>query len=130
MKNRWILGTTMGLLMAVPSMGYAMERNGSGAKYTLAIGKAYTPSVWTSEARYIDRVKEKLVFGGKNTLLGWLELYNEPRDAVRANGRFLAGMGHGLKNMLCDTLGGAVHLATFPITAVDVPLPEGGTDLL
>lgn len=33
-------------------------------------------------------------------------------------------------NMLGDTVGGALHLATFPITAFDAPLPEGGTDVL
>jgi hypothetical protein len=120
----------IGLLVAAPVVGFAAEQ-APEAKYTLSLTQDFTPSEWTDETGYVDRAREKLVFGGKNTLLGWMELYNEPRDAVRAeNHSFWRGMGKGLVNMIGDTIGGAAHVATFPITAVDVCLPVGGTDLL
>ena len=128
MKSACRLAVMMGLLVAAPAMSFAMEH--VGAKYTLSMTHDYTPSSWTSEASYMEQSKHKLVFGGKNVLLGWMELYNEPRDAVRDHRGFVKGMGAGLVNMLGDMVGGAAHLITFPITALDVPLPDGGTDVL
>ncbi len=129
MKRNWTLGMLIGLLVACPAALDAAEGH-DGAKVTLSLTKAYTPSPWTAEGTYMDQAKGKLVYGGKNALLGWMELYNEPRDAVQEDSGFLRGMGHGFVNMLGDTVGGAIHLGTFPITALDVPLPEGGTDIL
>lgn len=130
MRRGLICLIVIGTLIAYPVMGYATTNVGPGAKCTLSLTKAYTPSAWTGEARYIDQAKHKLLFGAKNVLLGWMELYNEPRDSVRAEQGFFRGMGRGLVNMLGDTVGGALHVATFPITAFDVPLPEGGTDVI
>lgn len=131
MRGSLKLGCLVALVMACPTMSMAMmEEEQPSVKYTLSATKAYTPSSWTAEDGYLDRAEHKLAFGGKNTLLGWLELYNEPRDAAREDTSVMRGMGRGFVNMLGDTIGGAVHIATFPITAVDVPLPEGGTDLL
>ncbi|MBI3320647.1 MAG: hypothetical protein HYZ91_00060 [Candidatus Omnitrophica bacterium] len=127
--NGWLV-MTVGLLLACPVTAHAAKNVHSGATYTLSFSKAYTPSAWTSETRYINRAKHKLLYGAKNVLLGWMELYNEPHDAVKAKQGFFVGLGHGLVNMLADTVGGALHLATFPITVVDLPLPEGGTDVL
>jgi hypothetical protein len=128
MKGTWMLGLLVGLLVAAPALSYA-EQQDLGAKYTLSLTKDYTPSLWTQEAAYRSKAKEKLVFGGKNTLFGWLELYNEPREAVREDNRsVMHGVRHGLVNMIGDTIGGASQLVTFPITNVDIPLPEGGTD--
>ena len=129
MKRNWMLGMMIGLLMASPAVSYAGQQH-DGAKVTLSLSKHYTPSPWTMQDRYVDQAKEKLIYGGKNVLLGWMELYNEPRDAVREDSGLLRGIGHGLVNMLGDTVGGAIHLGTFPITAFDIPLPEGGTDIL
>ncbi len=125
------LTLVVGLLLASPLAASASEMMGpAGARYTLSFTRNYTPSPWTVEEGYLHRAKDKLAFGGKNTLLGWMELYNEPRDMHRQQGSMLKGFGYGMANMLGDTVGGAVHLLTFPITAVDVPLPEGGTDVL
>ncbi len=128
MRRTWMLGMLVGLLVSAPALGYAMEQ--AGAKYTLSLTKAYTPSEWTAEEGYLAQAGQKFVFGSKNGLLGWLELYNEPREAARQDTGLLRGMGKGLVNMFGDTVGGALHITTFPITMVDVALPEGGTDLL
>ena len=119
----------VGLLAVCPAVGNAMPSE-AGAKYTLSMTKNYTPSEWTQKVEYTDRVGHKLLYGGKNTLFGFMELYNEPRDAMREKSGFLKGLGKGVINMVGDTLGGAIHLITFPITEVDVTLPEGGTDVL
>lgn len=130
MRSTLILSVTMGLLLASPAVGVAAEIGEVGAKYTFSLTQEYTASPWTNEVGYVDRAREKFIFGSKNTLLGWLEMYNEPRDMANQQGNILVGFGHGLKNMVGDTLCGAIQVTTFPITSVDVPLPEGGTDLL
>ena len=128
MGRHWRLGMMLGVLVACPSLSDAKDL-GSGAKCTLSLTKRCIPSAWTAAPGYLAQARQKLVFGGKNVLLGWLELYDETRDAIRHDEGFFRGMGRGLVNMLGDTVGGAVHMATFPITAVDIPLPDGGTDI-
>ena len=129
MKQLLRLALIAAVVVLSPSVSFASMTYG-GAKCTLSLTKAYTPSPWTREFGYVDQVKEKFIFGGKNTLLGWLELYNEPRDAVRTHQNVAQGLGRGLLNTIGDTVGGVLHLATFPITTLDLPLPEGGTDVL
>lgn len=129
MKGMWILSLGLGLVVACPTASMATVTR-PDVKYTVSFTPTYVPSSWTSERGYLPQAAGKLTFGGKNALLGWMELYNEPRDAVRAKQGFLRGMGRGLANMVGDTIGGVVQLATFPITAIDVTLPEGGTDIL
>ena len=129
MRGTWMFALLVGLLVVAPMASYA-DYSRMGAKYTLSLTKDYTPSMWTQEGGYLPKTKHKLLFGGTNILFGWLELYNEPREAVRENRGFFHGVKHGVVNMLGDTVGGAINLVTFPITALDVPLPEGGTDLL
>ena len=114
------------MLLAVPAMGYAAD----GAKYTLSLTQDYTASPWTSETGWSSRAVGKLGFGAKNLLLGWTELFTEPKEALDEGGNFFAGLGHGVVNAVADTVGGAVHVITFPITGVDAPLPEGGVSLL
>lgn len=121
------LGLVVGLLIVAPGLSEASK---SGAKCTLSLTHEYTPSVWTQEMGYAEQMKHKFIFGGKNTLLGWMELYNEPRESIQAKQGFFRGMGRGIVNTLGDTVGGVLHFATFPITALDVPLPEGGTNIL
>ena len=125
MKATW-LSMVLGLVVACPMASFAS----TGAKYTLALKKDYTPSEWTEQVGYMDRAKCKLAFGGKNALLGWTELYREPREAAREDTSVMKGIGRGVVNMLGDTVGGVLHVATFPVTALDVILPEGGTDVL
>lgn len=80
-------------------------------------------SPWRSEATYGDQAKSKLGFGAKNLLLGWTELFTEPVEQKSA-----MGIGQGLGNAVMDTVGGFLHLVTFPLTGVDVPLPENGVN--
>jgi len=126
MSNRIGLLVVVGALMAAPAIGYAEEMGQGGAKYTLSLTKDYTASPWTSEAGYANRAKGKLIFGVKNLLLGWTDLYTETREAMEAGDNAFLGLGVGLKDTIENELGGAVHLVTFPITAIDAPLPEGG----
>ena len=113
---------------ATPGIGEAAQ--GGGAKVTLSLTKDYTPSPWTSETGWSNRAVGKLGFGVKNLLLGWTDLFVEPKEALDAGGNVFVGIGVGVKDAIENTLGGAVHIITFPLTEVDAPLPEGGTQLL
>jgi len=129
--GRWVV---VAVLMAYPMLGYAAEHGGQamggGAKWTLSLTSDYTASPWTSEAGYVNQAKGKLIFGVKNLLLGWADLLTEPKEAIDQGGNFFTGLGSGLKDAVENTLGGAVHTATFLLPQVDAPLPEGGTQLL
>ena len=117
------------VMAALPATGYAAEMAG-GAKYTLSLTKDYTPSPWTSEVGWSNRAIGKLGFGLKNALLGWADLFTEPKEAMDGGQNFFVGLGHGFKDGVENEIGGLVHIVTFPITGVDWPLPEGGTQLL
>lgn len=119
----------MGMLAACPA-SFAADMGAGGAKCTLSLTKDYTASPWTSEMGYTNRAVSKLGFGLKNLLLGWTDLFVEPKEAGESGANVFAGLGVGLKDAIENTLGGAVHIVTFPITAIDAPLPEGGTQLL
>ena len=90
---------------------------------------AFAASPWASEADWASQSKSKFVYGVKNTLLGWTEIFTEPHNAIAAGSNFFTGIAEGLWNGVGQTIGGALHLATFFIPQVDVPLPEGGTQL-
>ena len=139
MSKRTGLWVMIAALVASPALGWAAEHGGKamgksmgseGAKWTLSLTSDYTASPWTSEVGYTTRAVGKLGFGVKNLLLGWVDLFTEPKEAMDSGEGFLKGLGAGLKDAVENTLGGAVHLVTFPITAIDAPLPEGGTQLL
>ena len=87
------------------------------------------PSPWTTKTTYTDKAVGKLEFGFKNIFAGWTEILTEPKEAYDAKTNVFRGVGEGLWNGLADTVGGILHLATFPITQLDVPLPEGGTTI-
>ena len=72
----------------------------------------------------------KLGYGLTNLLLGWTEIFQEPYKAAKSGGNVVKGLGKGLWNAVGDTVGGALHTITFFLPQVDVPLPEGGTDIL
>jgi hypothetical protein len=116
-------------MAAAPAVGEAAEMDG-GKMMTLSLTKDYTASPWTTETGWFNRAVGKLGFGVKNLLLGWTDLFVEPKEAVDGGGNVLAGIGIGLKDAVENTLGGAVHIVTFPVTCLDAPLPEGGTQLL
>ena len=125
-----VLGGLAGALAAYPVVGEAANMGAGGAKYTLSLSKDYTASPWTHEMGWANRAKGKLVFGIKNLLLGWTDLFVEPQEASKSGGNVLKGLGIGLKDAVENELGGAVHILTFPVTGIDAPLPEGGTQLL
>lgn len=87
---------------------------------------AYAQSQWTYGFSYGAQVTGKLLYGLKNTLLGWTELFTEPKQALDYGEGAGAGFARGLGHAVWTTAGGAVHLLTFPITAIDVPLPHDG----
>ena len=119
-----------GALAAFPLVGEAAGMAAGGAKVTLSLTKDPTPSPWTQEVGYRDQALGKLGFGLKNLLLGWTDLFVEPKEASDAGGNILKGIGVGLKDAVENTLGGAVHTVTFFLPQIDAPLPEGGTQLL
>jgi len=83
-------------------------------------------SPWAHERGWANQARGKFVFGLKNTLLGWTELFTEPYEAAKSGRNVAGGVGRGLWNGVMDTAWGAAHLVTFPITQIDLPLPEGG----
>ena len=116
--------------VAFPALGEAAAGAMGGAKVTLSLTKDYTPSPWTKEVGWSSRAVGKLGFGVKNLLLGWTDLFLEPKEASQKGENVLAGIGMGLKHAIENELGGVVHIVTFPLTELDAPLPEGGTQLL
>ncbi len=90
----------------------------------------FAQSDWTGEMGWASQAKGKLCYGLKNVLLGWTELFTEPAEAINEGGNFFLGIGEGVVNAVGQTVGGVLHAVTFPITAIDIPLPEGGTQLL
>mgnify|MGYP001561531833 FL=1 len=93
-----------------------------------ALAQAASP--WAAEQGWGNQAKGKLVYGLKNTLLGWTELFTEPYEAVQNGENFFVGLATGVWNGVGQTVGGVLHLVTFLVPAIDVPLPEGGTALL
>lgn len=90
---------------------------------------AFAASPWTEQTTYADKVKGKLDYGFKNALGGWTEVLTEPYDHCKGDQNILVGIKKGIWNAVADTAGGVLHLATFPLTQVDVPLPDGGVSL-
>ena len=105
---------------------------------TLALGialfaaplAASAASPWADEGTYGTKVGGKLKYGLTNTLLGWTEVFTEPYEASQYGENVFVGIGKGLWNGVLDTVLGAAHAVTFFIPQIDVPLPEGGTDIL
>ena len=123
-----VLGGLLGAVVT-PTIGAAAQGRG-GAKVTLSLTKEYTASPWTQKSGWSNRAVGKLGFGVKNLLLGWTDLFIEPKEAADEGNNLLAGVGIGVKDAVENTLGGAVHILTFLCTEIDAPLPEGGTQLL
>lgn len=116
----------MGVWAAAPAAGEAAESK----IVTLSLTKDYTPSPWTHEMGYSKQAVGKLGFGLKNLLLGWTDLFVKPKEAADAGDSVVKGIGVGVKDAVENTLGGVVHIVTFPLPQIDAPLPGGGTQLL
>ena len=91
---------------------------------------ALAASSWAMEQGWANQAKGKFVYGLKNPLLGWTAIFTEPKEAIDSGSNFFVGVGKGLWDATGQTVGGALHLVTFPITQIDVPLPEGGTKIM
>ena len=115
----------MGTLAAHPAVGEAADM-GNGKMMTLSLTKNSTPSPWTHEVGYSKQAVGKLGFGLKNLLLGWTDLFMEPKEAADKGENVLKGVGIGLKDAVENELGGVVHTVTFFLPQIDAPLPEGG----
>ena len=107
-----------------------------GVVLVLGIGLLAAPllasaaSPWADGATWGEKATGKLKYGLTNTLLGWTSLFREPVEASQAGENVFVGIGRGVWDAVGQTVGGAVHAVTFPIPQIDIPLPEGGTDLL
>ena len=88
----------------------------------------FAASPWTEKTSYGDKAVGKLEFGLKNLLGGWTELITQPK-AHHKGTEIFQSIGKGVWNTLVYTVGGALHVVTFPITNVDVPLPNNGVSL-
>jgi hypothetical protein len=94
-----------------------------------ALGWAASP--WTEKTTYADKVIGKFEFGVKNLLGGWTELVSEPMDHYKEEKtmkHFLMGVKTGICHSVLFSVGGALHLATFPITQIDITVPHNGVD--
>ena len=91
---------------------------------------ASAASPWADEATYGAKAGAKLKYGLTNTFLGWTSLFRTPMQATQAGENVLEGIGRGLWDAVGQTVGGVLHAVTFPLPMIDVPLPEGGTDVL
>ena len=97
---------------------------------TMVPSLSFAASPWTEQEGYANRAGGKFAFGLENTALGWTELFSEPVKSGQHKENVAVGFGRGLWNTIGDTVGGVLHLATFPLTSIDVPLPEDGTQIL
>ena len=80
------------------------------------------PSPWTKDqTSYIETTVGKLGFGTLNTITGWSSIFF---DTYRYDNKF-QGLIKGSWRFITNTVGGALHMATFPFP-FDIPLPDGG----
>jgi hypothetical protein len=81
----------------------------------------FEASDWTKESTYLGKTSQKLGFGFLNISAGWTAFFFEP-----ANGQnFFTGLGKGIGYTVTNTVGGILHVVTFPVP-LDIPLPHGG----
>ena len=91
---------------------------------------ASAASSWADGTTYGEKTMGKLKYGLTNTLLGWTSLFRTPMKASQSGENVCVGIGKGVWNAVGQTVGGVAHAITFPIPQIDIPLPEGGTDIL
>lgn len=84
-------------------------------------------SAWNKpSSSYGQKAAKKLAYGLSNVVFGWSEIFTETYEAAQSGQCPINGFFNGLWNGVADTVGGALHVVTFPLTTVDIPLPEGG----
>ena len=94
--------------------------------FTATSAFAATPSPWTTQTTYQDKVLHKLDFAVKNTLGGWTQIFRAPMKAHTEKTCPIRGTFYGIYTAVADTAGGLLHLVTFPIPQIDIPLPDNG----
>lgn len=97
----------------------------------LVIGLSLVPQAGWADTSSTSTHRDsmgKLDFGFRNTLFGWTEIFRRPLHGYRDGGVVggLKGLGTGVVYGVLDTVGGVLHIVTFPFPGIDVPLPEGG----
>lgn len=95
---------------------------------SLVPNTAWAASPWTEKDSYQEKMFGKLDYGLKNLVLGPLHLIKDPLMGIHKEGMVggLKGLGEGVMHGVIYTVGGALHTVTFPITPLDVPLPNNG----
>ena len=84
-------------------------------------------SPWNNpKASYGQQAMHKFAYGLTNTVLGWSKIFTKPYEAASNHTDFATGVVTGLWQGVADTVGGVLHLVTFPIPQIDIPLPDGG----
>lgn len=86
----------------------------------------FSPSPWTKEDGWKNKAGQKLLFGTKNLLLGWTSIIKTPYDHHESAGATMKSLGMGMMMAPMNMLGGLMHVLTFPITNLDIPIPCGG----
>ncbi len=89
---------------------------------------SYDPSKWQKEPEYIDRAFGKFTYGVWNFMMGWMQLARKPYEASVLGDNLFVGIGKGIAYSIADMAGGAANALTFPITALKIPIPEGGIE--
>ncbi len=90
---------------------------------------SWAASPWTQQTTYQGKMMEKLKFGLKNTLGGWTAIFKEPINYYKDHKgvpHVLEGVFSGFSRAIVYSVGGLLHVATFPITNLDVPLLDDG----
>ena len=99
-------------LFVVQQMSFALPMN------------EFPASSWTKGDGYVEKTVGKLGYGLVNVVGGWsalaTEYYEKPETNIGA--AFLRSIARTVTN----TVGGALHVVTFPVPK-DIPLPGGGT---
>ena len=88
----------------------------------------YTSSNWEKEPLYSNQFGGKLAFGLLNSCLGIFEFVKQPYESATLGDNVLIGVARGIYYAFADIIGGALNAATFPITALKIPLPKGGVE--
>lgn len=114
------------IIGTVQTQAQAFIHQGDNTPLVFSTSKEYVESDWTYEFGYFSRAFNKIGFGAKNLLLGWTDIFAEPTRAAREDEPLLAAQIKGIGDGILNTFGGVAHLLTFPITTVDVALPDGG----
>jgi hypothetical protein len=87
---------------------------------------SFAASPWMEKTTYKEKMFGKLDFGVKNVLGGWTDIIRQPIKYNKDGKSAAEGFAVGVYQAIVNTVGGALHLVTFPITQVDVPLPNNG----